>query len=257
MRIDVIVRDKPSLNNPVIICGLPGSAFVGKFAVDHLIEELSAKPLADFYSAGFPPQVVIGEDGIGNLMKNEALYWKNSVGKSDLIFYTGDAQPATSESEYELSEAVIDFLAKEHKANELVTLGAFVTGKSADTPKVYSSTTDHALAQKMEAKGCVLMTDGAITGMNGLFLGLARLKGLSGYTLLGETSGLSFDARASEVILTVLSDLLGVKMDYKKLEQRAKEAQEAVKAIEAIRRERAREEQLDEGGPSRRLDYIS
>ena len=38
------------------------------------------------------------------------------------------------------------------------------------------------------------MDDGAITGMNGLIVGLAKLKGIRGTCLLGETSGYVVDA---------------------------------------------------------------
>ena len=95
MRVDFLVRDNPVLNAPIIICGLPGSAFVGKFAVDHLISELPASLLAEVYSDGLPSQVVIKEDGVGSLFHNELYYWKSDTpGKKDLIFYTGDAQPS-------------------------------------------------------------------------------------------------------------------------------------------------------------------
>ena len=56
------------------------------------------------------------------------------------------------------------------------------------------------------------MREGAITGMNGLLLGMARLKGLEGYSLLGETTDYSFDLRASEIVLETLSKLLASKL---------------------------------------------
>ncbi len=244
MKIDLIVKERPSLNSPVIVCGLPGSAFVGKFAVDHLISELSAKILAEIYSDCFPPQVTIKEDGTATLIKNELFYCKSNhnnggkdkrVGGRDLILYTGDAQPSTPESEYLLSEKIIDYLVKEHFAKELVTLGAFVTGTPTKAPKVYAAVTDVRLTPKMIDSGCRMMSEGAITGMNGLLLGMARLKGLTGFTLLGETSVYSFEARAPEEVLNSFSKIFGISVDFSKLEQRASEAQEVVQAIERAR----------------------
>lgn len=257
MKIDMIVKEKPQLKNPIILCGLPGAAFVGKFALDHLVEELHAKPLADFYSAGFPLQIMVDDFGIGRLMKNELTYWNNSSGGSDLVLYTGDSQPATAESEYELSDAIVDYLVKQHGAKKLITLGAYVTGGSVVNPSVFSAATEHDIAQYLEAKGCKLMTDGAITGMNGLLLGMARAKGLEGYALLGETSGLTFDAKASEAILNMLSDLIGVRVEYADLEKRASEAQEAVRALEALRRGQTPEGTQQEQSSRKKLDYIS
>jgi uncharacterized protein (TIGR00162 family) len=257
MKIDIVVKETPQLNSPVILCGLPGAAFVGKFALDHLVEELHAKPLAEFYSAGFPMQIMVDDSGIGRLMKNEVWYWRNSSSGSDLVLYTGDSQPATAEAEYELSDAAIDYLVKEHGAKKLITLGAYVTGVNVVNPSVFSAASEHDVAQHLEAKGCKLMTDGAITGMNGLLLGMARAKGLEGYALLGETSGLTFDAKASEAILNMLSNLTGVIVDYTNLEKRASEAQAAVRALEALRRGQTPESGQQEESSKKRLGYIS
>ena len=62
--------DLPQLKSPYLICGFPGSGYVGKMAVEHLIEELQAKHLADIYSSSFPPQIMIRNDGEAELMKN-------------------------------------------------------------------------------------------------------------------------------------------------------------------------------------------
>ncbi len=231
MKVQLVSLSKPSLNDPILICGLPGAAFVGKFAIDHLITELAAKPLLELYSDGLPPQVVVGQDGSAALMSNGLYFWENEEGK-DLIFYTADAQPTTPESEYILSEKVIDFVVEEYKSKELVTLGAYVTGAYSSSPKVYAAATDSRCARIIEDLGCTLMGGGAITGMNGLLLGMAKLKGMSGFSLLGETSGYSFDGKASGVVLKYLGKLIGVNIKPEKLEKRAIDAQEVLNAID-------------------------
>ena len=90
----------PQLQSPYLICGFPGSGYVGKMAVDHLIQELDAKHLADIYSTSFPPQVLIRADGIAELMKNSIFYSKGAASDTNLLILTGDSQPATPESEY-------------------------------------------------------------------------------------------------------------------------------------------------------------
>ena len=35
-------KKPPSLQSPILICGFPGSGYVGKIAVDHVISELHA-----------------------------------------------------------------------------------------------------------------------------------------------------------------------------------------------------------------------
>lgn len=248
--------EKPNLNHPVMVCGLPGSAFVGKFAVDHLVSDLPATPLAEVYSDGFPPQIMIKEDGTTNLLRAELYFWKSGDGDHDAIFLTGDAQPSTSDTEHELTEYLIDFVRERFKISRLVTLGAYVTGTHSNEPRVFATGTRHELVQQLEGAGCILMREGAITGMNGLLLGMAKMKGLDGYSLLGETAGYSFDPKASEVVLESLSRLAGITSDLKKLRDKGTEALETLKKIEQLTGEQTLEVESD-SSQRKRLDYIS
>ena len=228
---------------------------MGKFALDHLVQDLSAKLFGEVYNDAFPPEIIIKDDGIASLIKNELHISRADGRQNDIILFTGESQPSTAEANYALSEFVVE-LAGKYGAKELVTLGAYVTGTFVEAPKVYAVGTDLETVSRLEKNGCTIMNDGLITGMNGLLLGMAKLKGLSGFTLLGETSGLAFDPKASGVILETLSKLLGIPLDMKKLEQRARDAQEVMSAIDDLKNK-----DLEETGPSRadrkRLDYIS
>jgi len=254
MKIEFVLRDKPSLNDPIIICGFPGAAFVGKFVLDHLISELSAKPLAEICSDGFPPQVMIKENGSASLMGCVLNYWKNAEGR-DLILFAADAQPSTTELEYKLSESVIDFAIGEYKARELVTLGAYVTGGYSEDPQVYAAATDLTYLSRIEQIGCTVMSDSEISGMNGLILGIAKLNGISGCVLLGETAGHTFDGKASEVVLKCLGKLTGMKVDLDKLKRRVGEAQEVLDAISNAESQQG--SQRTPGSERRKPNYIS
>jgi len=248
--------DNPALNHPVMICGLPGSAFVGKFALDHLVADLPAKPLADVFSDGFPPQIMIKDDGVATLLRTEFYFWKSSDGERDAILLTGDAQPATSESEHVLSEYLIDYVQQRFKISKLATLGAYVTGRFSNEPRVYATGTHRDIVQQLENAGCVLMREGGITGMNGLLLGMAKVKGVEGYSLLGETAGYQFDPRASEIVLESLTRLSGISSDLKKLRQKGNDALETLKKIEQLSGQQSPETE-PQGSPRKRLDYIS
>jgi proteasome assembly chaperone (PAC2) family protein len=76
------------------------------------------------------------------------------------------------------------------------------------------------------------MDGGSITGMNGLIIGIAKLRGLEGTCLLGETSGYLVDAKASKAILESLLSLIGIKVDMSKLEKRAKDTEMLIQTIE-------------------------
>lgn len=238
MKVDIVEKENPELSDPIIICGLPGSALVGKLAVDHLVEELSAQQLAEIYLDGMAPQVFVENNGTVSALNNDILFWKSNMnGVPDLIFYTADAQPATPESEYQLSSTVLDYLSQKYSASRIITLGAFVTGTFTQSPRVYAAATQESLIKEASSKGCEVMNGGSITGMNGIILGIAKLKGIRGYSLLGETSGYAIDPKASEALLVILEKLIGVKVDLAELQERAKEAQSVFQTVEALRRQ--------------------
>ena len=67
---EIITTEEVSLKDAILLEGLPGVGNVGKLAAMHLIEELKAKKCLEIYSSHFPPQVLINEDGIVNLVNN-------------------------------------------------------------------------------------------------------------------------------------------------------------------------------------------
>jgi uncharacterized protein len=257
MKIEIVEIEKPGkLSDPILVSGLPGSGLVGKVAVDHLIQQLSARHFAEVYCDGMAAQVFIETNGVASLSRNDFFYWKNtSRGKRDLIFYTGDSQPTTGEAEYELSASVSSYVKTSFLAKELVTLGAYVTGSFTETPKVYGSATDSEYVKRLTDLGVTLMEEGAITGMNGLLLGMAKLQGLRGCSLLGETSGYAVDPRASKSVLVDLGRLLDLQLDLSALDQKAKEAQSVLRSVEDWRAGQQEPDPTED--KKKRLGYIS
>ena len=96
----------PSPKRPILICGLPGSGYVGKLGVDHLISVFAADKVLEYYSPSFPPHVVVGDDGRAKPIRSE-LYNASTGSENDLLLFTADAQPTTSTGEYELSDQVL------------------------------------------------------------------------------------------------------------------------------------------------------
>ena len=86
---EIIRTEQVSLKNAILLEGLPGVGNVGKLAAMHLIEELEAKKCMEIYSSHFPPQVLIDEDGIVNLVNNELYYYSGKEAERDLLFLVG------------------------------------------------------------------------------------------------------------------------------------------------------------------------
>ncbi|HME19740.1 MAG TPA: proteasome assembly chaperone family protein [Nitrososphaerales archaeon] len=229
------VLEEVKAPNPVLVCGLPGSGYVGKLAADHLVGSFKAKKVAEYTCDSFPPQVNVKEDGTAEPIKAQVFY--APVGKErSLLVFTADAQPTTSEGEYELSDAVIGY-AKRNGVTEVYTLAAYITGSFAAEPKVYGAATSKRMLDAVSSKGATLMKGGGISGMNGLMIGMAALRGLEGVCLLGETSGYLVDAAASKSILEVLSKLVGFPIDTEKLKEKAEETQKVISQLQGMSEE--------------------
>lgn len=222
----------PKGHRPVLVCGLPGSGYVGKLAADHLVSEFGLKKVAEYSSETFPPQATVGKDGTVDLPKGELYFAALGRGKSMLVF-TADAQPTTSEGEYELSDAVIRF-AKKCGVRSVYAMAAYITGSFSAAPKVYGSGTSKGVLESLSENGVTLMKDGGISGMNGLLIGMASLRGMEGACLLGETSGYVVDAGAAKSVLEMLSKVVGLKIDTTKLKEKAEETQKVISQLQAL-----------------------
>jgi uncharacterized protein len=233
-RFDVIYSTSsvPDTKFPILICGFPGSGYVGKLAVDHLIHELSATHLADIYSNTFPPQVLIKAEGTADLIKNAIFYYESSTSPSlNMILLTGDSQPSNPDAEYLLAEQILEIAAK-FSVVHVYALAAYITGVFVQKPRIFCTATDAETLRSLNSSEISVMDGGAITGMNGLIIGLSKLKGMRGTCLLGETSGYVVDAKASKSILEVLATRLSVKINMDALDARAKDTEMLIKTIE-------------------------
>jgi uncharacterized protein (TIGR00162 family) len=222
----------PGLRDPVMVCGLPGSGFVGKLGADQIISVFHAEKIAEYRRDDFPPQVNVKDDGTAEPLKAE-LYLAKTEQAHDIFVFTADAQPATSEGEYELSDEIITF-AKEQGVKTVYTLAAYITGAFAKAPKVYGSGTSKEMLSTIARGGATLMKDGGITGMNGLVIGMAELHGLSGACLLGETSGYVIDAGASKAVIEVLGKVINVSIDTASLGEKAEETRKLISQLQAM-----------------------
>ena len=72
-------RTEEELHAPIFIEGLPGIGHVGKLVAEHLIKELGAEKIAEITSIYFPPQVILGPDGVTRLCNNEIFRYSSDV----------------------------------------------------------------------------------------------------------------------------------------------------------------------------------
>ena len=222
---DIIIKyyEEPKLKNPVLVEGLPGVGNVGKLAAEHLADKLKAKKFASIFSKHFPPQVLIGEDGVVRLVSNDLYYYKSK--DQDIIILSGDYQGTSQEGQYDLSYEVLDILEK-YGGDTVYTLGGWSVGKIVTEPRVLGAATSLEMVKKLKAADVEFSKDepaGGIVGAAGLLLGLGQIRDMDAACLMGETSGYFSDPRSAQTVLASLGKLLGVEIDFTELEEHAKE----------------------------------
>jgi uncharacterized protein (TIGR00162 family) len=233
---EVIYYGEPKLKNPVLVEGLPGVGNVGKLAADHLITSLKATKFASIFSKHFPPQVLIGENGVVRLVSNDLYYHKTGSGQ-DIMVLTGDYQGTSQEGQYELSHEILDILEK-YGGKRIYTLGGWSVGKIVTEPRVLGATTSLEMVEELKTAGVEFSRDepaGGIVGAAGLLLGLGQLRNMDAACLMGETSGYFSDPRSAQSVLGVLAKLLGIEIDFTELEQHSKEIDELTARLNDIK----------------------
>ncbi len=244
----VVYSEKPELKNPVLIEGLPGVGNVGKLAAEHLVDEIGAKKFADIYSTDFPPQVFIDHDGIVHLVKNELYYWKGDI---DIIILTGDYQGLSTKGQYILTQSVLDVIEK-YGTKMIYTLGGYGVGVDVEKPHVTGAATHKTLVKKYKKYGMTFKDEGGggIVGASGLLLGLGKMRGMKGVCLMGETSGYMVDPNSAREVLKKLTKILGIKIGFSKLEEKAEEIDRIARHIRSL------EKSAMEKDTSDKLSYI-
>lgn len=236
---DVLIRtvEKVQLNDPVLVEGLPGVGNVGKLAADYLRDQLKAKPLATIYSKFFPPQVYVNEEGLIRLVSNDLTYARGKgPGERDVLILGGDYQGISPEGQYELTHRVLDYC-RLLGVRELYTLAGFAQGHVVEHPRVLGAATSPERVAAMKKHGVVFSRNdpgGGLIGASGLFLGLGKTFAMEGVCLMGETSGYFVDPRSAEAVLKVLTQVLGVQLDFSELEGKAKEIDRIAQKIHEV-----------------------
>jgi uncharacterized protein (TIGR00162 family) len=238
------ISEKPKLNDPVLIEGLPGIGFVANIAVLHLINELKAKRFAEIVSASFQDFAVTTEGGGARSPLNELYYYKREDGGRDLILWHGNTQALTTFGQYELCGKVLD-IAQELGCRFVISIGGFKKDEVQAVPAMYSAATDQETLKEALDLGTKVMV-GHIFGIAGLLVGMSRLRNLKGFALLVDTLGMYPDANAARYALTALGKYLNLNIDLSKLDATADQTKKTLESFGLIRNlaeEKKKEEQ--------------
>jgi hypothetical protein len=233
---DITVRYLESFTDkrpkePILIEGLPGIGQVGKLVAEYMIHQLGAEKIGEIHSIYFPPQVMLEDNGLARLARNELFLYHTE--ERDLVFLVGDHQSTSNEGHYLLADQYCE-IAEELHVRRIYTLGGFGVGHLVNEPRVLGAINRAELRGEIEAAGVTFTRDepgGGIIGAAGLMLGLSARRGIDAVCLMGETSGYIVDPMAAASVLAVLSKLAGVPVDPTRLNDRAAEMEKVIENL--------------------------
>ena len=225
----VQVYEKPVLNDPVLIEGLPGIGFVANITALHLIKELKAKLFAEIQSSAFQDLAMSTGNGGTFFPTNQLYYHKGKDGERDLIILYGNTQALTTVGQYELCGKILD-ISEELGCNYILTVGGLKKEEKVEKPELYCTASDTQTLQDALGLGAKVMK-GHIFGVAGLLVGLCKLRNMRGLCLLAETSGLYPDSVATREVLKALRKMLQLKISLKNLGSAADETGKILKSF--------------------------
>ena len=215
----IFVLQEPKLEKPILVQGLPGLGFVGKLAVNYLIDELKLEKFAELYSTYLTLLdgnigININADGTFHLPKFE--FYRYQSNKPNAIFLTGDTQPNIY-GQYEVTEYALDFVQK-YGCQQVIALGGFQTPVDKELEKVYGVYNNQPNEEALKKLGVNITKSGSITGSCGTILGLSDQRKISAFGLLGATKGEYPDMKAAKRVLEILGNILNIKIDMTHLD---------------------------------------
>ena len=240
----VDISEKPQLNDPILIEGLPGIGFVANIAALHMIKGLKAKRFVQIFSSSFQDFAVTTKDGNALSPINELYYVKRVDGGRDLIIWFGNTQALTTVGQYELCGKVLD-LAQQFGCHFVISIGGFKKDETQSVPGIYSTATDLDIMQEALGLGTKVMV-GHVFGIAGLSVGLARIRDMKGFSLLVDTPGMDPDVNAARFALVTLGKYLKFDFDLSGLEESGVEIKKTLESfgiIRSITEEKKKEEQ--------------
>lgn len=235
---------KPKLRNPFLLVAWPGMGEVAFKAARFLVEKLGAEEFASIDSGDFfyltGSVVKEGIMDIPDLPYNKFYYWKNPATKhggktepNDLIIFISNAQPDLARS-HEYCQRILSITSAFDIKMVLCFAAMPIPIDHTQEPSVWFAATDQKIKDSLIKYNIKIMSEGQISGMNGLFLGVAKKMNLSGFCLLSEIPIYTIqieNPKASYAILETLSRILGIAIDLSELNNQANSVEEQINQL--------------------------
>lgn len=215
----------PRLKNPIFIAVWPGMGEVAYRCGFFLKEALDFKMFAKLEAGDFfKPSAVIIEKGIISLPSFPAghFYYLKSEHLPHIILFLGEAQPPLERAEV-FSSSIIAYI-KKFKPRNIFTFAAKPEPiDHKKTPEVLVAATSSEILKKLSIYNLKVLSEGQISGLNGIILGVAKKYSFSGACFLAEIPLYTVqieNPKASYVILQLLNHILKLHLNLEPLRKR-------------------------------------
>lgn len=225
------------LRNTYFLACWPGMGNVALRAGTYLKNQLKAEELAELETFEiYQPAEVAVQHGLVKIPeppRNKFYFWKNPYGENDLVIFLSEAQPEFNKG-YSYGEKVINSM-QHLNVKRVYTFAAMpVPITHLEKPKVWGVSTDLLLLEELKKYNVQIMPEGHISGLNGLFLGIAKQKRIPGICLLGELPLYTIqieNPKASQGVLEIFCAMLNLKIDFSELEHYGKRLEQEIEKL--------------------------
>ena len=163
-----------------------------------------------------------GGGGSANFATKNGKSAKHFGGKTagnDLIIFISNAQPDLAKAD-DYCKRII-YIAKGFKVETIISFAAIPQAiDHTQQPKVWFTATSKEIVDSLAKYNFELLPEGQISGMNGLFLGMAKRERLNGFCFLGEIPFYAIqieNPKASYAVLDALAKILKIQIDFNNL----------------------------------------
>jgi hypothetical protein len=212
------------------------------------MQEVNPLPTRDLYDVDHI-DVKEGLIQSGRAPQNRLFLWKDPRERHDIVVLIGESQPPVGK--YTFCRRLLDY-AESMKIQDVFTFAALGTDmQPKDGSRVFGIATDLRGLKQLRREGVGILTEGQISGLNGVFLGAAAERGIRGIGLLGEMP--TFAAQvpfpsASRAVLEVFARMGGIDIDLRELEEYGNSMEGQLSTLLDKMREALQERTSSDGG---------
>lgn len=239
---------RPRLSEPCMVAAWPGMGFLAKTAGDYLRRRLNARLFAEIR---YYQNAIVYRNSLAELSYVRHRFY--AAPRENLVICVGEAQPSIPEEAYRLAKQIVK-VAEKVKVRRIYTLAAY-PGDYQDEPTVYGVYTNDSLRDALLERDIRLLDgEGAVNGLNGILIGVAKSRGIEGVCLMAEIRYANFPQHlSSKAVLDKLTSILGIEIDTSPLEKRAKKVEAYIR--QRLSQDKDSEEAVRKG--DKEFRYIS